>query len=98
MAFQVPEYVCPNFSDEKFQNAQDVKLGKVEKDGVAPDNFYLTTYMPTYYKKDGEWILPEHTSLNCVAVAEGDDIVIKEIFVKPSNPFHTSAKPITGPL
>ena len=79
MAFQVPEYVCPNFSDEKFQNAQDVKLGKVEKDGVAPDDFYLTTYMPTYYKKDGEWILPDHNSINCVAVVDGDDVVVKEI-------------------
>lgn len=79
MAFQVPEYVSPNFSDEKYQNAQDVKLGKVEKDGVAPDEFYLTTYMPTYYKVNGEWILPDHTSINCVAVVDGDDVVIKEI-------------------
>ena len=31
-----------------------------------------------YYYKD-KWILPEHNSLNCVAVIEKEDIVIKEL-------------------
>lgn len=79
MEFQIPEFVWPNFSEEKYKNAPDIKLGKVEKDGVAPDGFYLTTHMPTFYKKDGEWLFPEHNSLNCVAVYKDGKIVIEEI-------------------
>ncbi|MGI5949402.1 hypothetical protein [Peptoniphilus sp.] len=79
MEFQIPEFVWPDFSEEKYKNAPDIKLGKVEKDGVAPDGFYLTTHMPTFYKKDGEWLFPEHNSLNCVAVYKDGKIVIEEI-------------------
>lgn len=79
MEFIMPEFIWPDFSEEKYKNAGEVKLGKVEKDGVAPDNFYLTSHMPTFYKKDGEWLLPEHNSLNCVAVYTDGDILIKEI-------------------
>lgn len=79
MDFKIPKFEWPDFSEEKFENASDVKLGEVEKDGVAPDDFYLTSLKPTFYKHKGEWILPEHNSLNCVAVYEDDDILIKEI-------------------
>ena len=68
MAFKIPEFKKPDFNEEKYQNARNIKTAKVEKDGVAPDDFYLTTLMPTFYKKDGKWLLPEHNSLNCVAV------------------------------
>lgn len=79
MGFQMPEFIFPKFSEEKYVNAPDIKLGKVEKDGVAPDNFYLTTHMPTFYKYKGEWLLPKHNSLNCVAVLDEGNIVVKEI-------------------
>lgn len=79
MAFKIPEFKKPDFNEEKYQNARDIKTAKVEKDGVAPDDFYLTTLMPTFYKKDGKWLLPEHNSLNCVAVYDNDQIIVKEI-------------------
>lgn len=79
MEFQIPEFVWPDFSEEKYKKAPDIKLGKVEKDGVAPDDFYLTTHMPTFYKKDGQWLFPEHNSLNCVAVLIDGEIIVKEI-------------------
>ena len=79
MEFKVPEFVTPDFSEEKFKKAADISLQEVEKDGVAPDDFYLTRHMPTFYKVNGEWLLPEHTSLNCVAVLKDDKIVVKEI-------------------
>ena len=79
MDFKIPKFEWPDFSEEKFEKASDVKLGEVEKDGVAPDDFYLTSLKPTFYRYKGEWILPEHNSLNCVAVYEDDDIFIKEI-------------------
>lgn len=79
MGFRIAEFEKPDFNEEKYQNALDIKTAKVEKDGVAPDDFYLTTHLPTFYKKDGNWLLPEHNSLNCVAVVEDDGIIIKEI-------------------
>ncbi len=79
MAFQLPEFTLPNFEEEKYKNAPDITLGTVEKDGVAPDDFYLTSLMPTFYKYKGEWLFPEHNSLNCVAVLKDNEIIIKEI-------------------
>ena len=79
MDFKIPKFEWPDFSEEKFKKASDVKLGEVEKDGIAPDGFYLTSIKPTFYKHSGEWILPEHNSIDCVAVYENDTIVIKEI-------------------
>ncbi|MDD7462913.1 MAG: hypothetical protein SOW41_02415 [Anaerococcus sp.] len=79
MEFKMPEFVWPDFSEEKYKNAGEIKLGEVEQDGVAPEDFYLTSYMPTFYKKDGEWLFPEHNSLNCVAAFEDGKIVVREI-------------------
>lgn len=79
MGYKIPELTLPNFEEEKYKNAQPVKMAKVEKDGVAPDDFYLTTHMPTFYKVEDEWLLPEHNSLNCVAVYRDGEIFITEI-------------------
>lgn len=79
MKFHLPIFEKPNFNDEAYKNAKDVKVVEVEKDGVAPENFYLTTHLPTFYKVNGEWLLPEHNSLNCAAVLEDGKIIIKEL-------------------
>lgn len=79
MGFKLPEFTLPNFSEEKYKNAPDIRLEKVERDGVAPDDFYLTTHMPTFYKYKGEWLFPKHNSLNCVATLKDNEIIIKEI-------------------
>lgn len=79
MGYKIPELTLPNFEEEKYKSAQPVKMAKVEKDGVAPDDFYLTTHMPTFYKVEDEWLLPEHNSLNCVAVYRDGEIFITEI-------------------
>lgn len=79
MGFQIPEFISPDFSEEKYQNAPNIKLGTVERDGVAPDDFYLTTHIPTFYKYDGKWLFPDHNSLNCVAVFEDGKILVREI-------------------
>ena len=68
MGYQVPEFVYPDFTQTKFKEASNVQLAEVEIEGVAPDNFYLTSHMPTFYKLNEEWVIPEHNSLNCVAV------------------------------
>ncbi len=79
MKFQMPIFTYPDFSDEKFVNSEEISFSQVEQDGVAPDNYYLTTHMPTFYYYKDKWILPEHNSLNCVVVLHNDEIVIKEL-------------------
>lgn len=79
MELHVPTFTMPNFSEEGYRKAKNIRLATVEKPGVAPDGFYLTTHMPTFYKVDGEWQLPEHNSLNCVAVLQEGKIIIREI-------------------
>ncbi|MDQ0274656.1 hypothetical protein J2S72_000673 [Peptoniphilus koenoeneniae] len=79
MKFELPLFTCPDFSQDKYKDMGQVNFAKVEKDGVAPDGFYLTTHMPTFYHVNGKWHLPEHNSLNCVAVLENGKIIIKEL-------------------
>lgn len=79
MRFEMPSFIYPDFSDEKFKDSKEISLAEAKKDGVAPDNYYLTTHMPTFYYYKGKWILPEHNSLHCVAVLNNDEIEIKEL-------------------
>jgi len=71
-------FTPPNFDDESYKSAKDVKLEEVKKDGVAPVGFYLTSHMPTYYKVDGSWLIPERSSQDCVAVLEDSKVVVRE--------------------
>lgn len=79
MEFRQPLFQGPDFKDAKYQGLPAVEVKAVEKDGVAPDGFYLTTHLPTYYKVGETWLLPEHNSLYCVAVVQGDQVLVKEI-------------------
>ena len=79
MKFKMPSFKYPNFNDEQFRNSKEISLSVVEKEGVAPDNYFLTTHLPTFYLYNGRWILPEHNSLNCVAVVEDEEIRVKEL-------------------
>jgi len=79
MKFETPVFTRPNFDDPKYKDAGEIKCQAVEKAGVAPHGFYLTTHLPTFYKHNGQWLLPENNSLNCVAVLENDEVVVKEI-------------------
>lgn len=79
MKFKMPSFTYPDFSDVKFEKSREISFLQVEQDGVAPDNYYLTTHMPTFYLYKEKWILPEHNSLNCVAVLDCDEITIKEL-------------------
>ncbi len=79
MKFRIPEFIGPDFTSEKFKDAREISCSEVEQDGVAPDYYYLTSHMPTFYYHQGKWILPEHNSLNCTAVLKEDKIVIKEL-------------------
>lgn len=76
--FKLPVFEGPDFKEEKYMKMPSIKTQAVEIQGVAPEEFYLTSHMPTYYKLGDNWVLPEHNSINCVAVKKEDDIVITE--------------------
>lgn len=73
------QYQKPDFQSKAFANFEDVHTEGVTQDGIVPTGFYLTTHLPTYYRLDGEWILPENSSINCVAVVKNKQVTITEI-------------------
>lgn len=79
MAFSLPKFTPPDFSSDIYKNVSNINFAEARHDGIAPDGFYLTTHMPTYYYYQGKWMLPKHNSQNCVAVFQEDEIIVKEL-------------------
>ncbi|WP_028829584.1 fused N-dimethylarginine dimethylaminohydrolase/saccharopine dehydrogenase domain-containing protein [Proteocatella sphenisci] len=79
MSFVLPKFTPPDFNSKIFQDSNEIKFGEVTKNGVAPSGFYLTSHMPTYYNYNNSWKIPKRNSQNCVAVVQGNEIVIKEL-------------------
>ena len=46
MAFQIPTYHGPDFTQQKFKDAPDVKIAVADMDGVAPDYYHSTSMYP----------------------------------------------------
>lgn len=77
--FEMPEYRHPDFSQEMFVNAPNVKYEAAEKDGVAPENFHSTSMYPEYFKIDGEWKLAEESRMDsCVVYCEDGHLAVVE--------------------
>ena len=74
-----PKYTHPDFNQNIFNNAPNCSSQKVEKDGVAPENFHSTSIYPEYFKVGGEWVLPSGSRMDCVPlIDENNDIKIVE--------------------
>ena len=79
MAFQLPDYLTPEFDKPPFNSAPEAKTAPVEIDCVAPDNYHATSIYPEYFKIDGRWVLAQHSRMDCVAViGEGRVVEIRE--------------------
>ena len=70
--FKIPEYKKPDFSEDRFKNAPDVKWSVVETDGVAHENYHSTSMYPEYFKIGGEWKLPEKSRMDSSVVWKED--------------------------
>ena len=68
MAFQIPEYHHPDFSQEQFLKAPDARWEVVEMDGVAPEYFHSTSMFPEYFKIQGKWVLAEESRMDSSVV------------------------------
>ena len=75
MAFQIPCYYAPDFSQDKFRNAPDVRWAPAPKDGVAPEYYHSTSMYPEYFKVDGVWRLAEESRMDSSVVIGPDGVL-----------------------
>ena len=79
MKFSLPVYQEPDFSKGAFVKAPDVKINKVTRKGVAPENYHATTIFPEYFKVAGEWSVLSESRMDCVVVLKnGGGLEVKE--------------------
>lgn len=78
MSLQLRPYVAPDFTEERFRSAPEIKLVPAPKDGVAPEHYHAMSIFPEYFKVNGKWHLAEESRMDCVAVWENGKIVVRE--------------------
>lgn len=76
--FKMPNYLEPDFTQDKFVNAPNAVLMAAPIDKAAPDGFHATSIYPEYFKIEGRWYLAEETRMDCVPVFEHGAIVVRE--------------------
>lgn len=72
MAFTLPEYHHPDFTQPALAAAPDARWQTAERDGVAPDDFHSTSMYPEYFKLDGQWHLAEESRMDACVVLRPD--------------------------
>ena len=78
MNFQLRQYHEPDFTEEKFVKAPDVKLVRAEKDRVAPEGYHAMSIFPEYFKIDGKWLLAKESRMDCVAAYRDSEVKVIE--------------------
>ena len=76
--FNLPKYREPDFTEERFAKAPDVKWEAVTIKGVAPENYHSTSMYPEYFKIDGEWRLAKENRMDS-SVVIGEDGELKVV-------------------
>lgn len=78
MSFIFPKYNEPNWDSEILKNSKDCTFCQVEKDGVLPHSFHLSSVYPEYIKKDGKWeIIKENIPFGVVVLRDENLISIE---------------------
>ena len=77
--FNLPKYREPDFTEERFAKAPDVKWEAVTIKGVAPENYHSTSMYPEYFKIDGEWRLAKESRMeSSVVIGEDGELKVVE--------------------
>ena len=76
--FEMPGYTAPDFSEQRLAQAPDAVFIPSPADGIAPDNYHAASIYPEYFKVRGQWLLPEDSRMDCLAVLEENSIAIRE--------------------
>ena len=75
MDFEIPTYYAPDFTQDKFRNAPDVRWAAAPMDGVAPEYYHSTSMYPEYFKIDGVWTLAEESRMDSSVVIGPDGVL-----------------------
>lgn len=79
MSFELTKFKHPHFEKEPFLSAPEATLVKVEKDGVAPENYHAMSIYPEYFKVKDQWLLATESRMDCVPVInDGKNVDIVE--------------------
>ena len=78
MAFTLPMYQEPDFTQPFLEDAPDAARATVTRDGVAPEGYHSTSMYPEYFKVDGRWLLAEESRMDCTAVLRAGRVEIVE--------------------
>ena len=71
-SFALPAYHHPDTASPRFAGAPDARWQRVERDGVAPEQFHGTSMYPEYFKIDGAWRLAEESRMDSSVVLRPD--------------------------
>lgn len=84
----IPKYYAPDFQEEKFIKAPDVRFVPAPMDGVAPENFHSTSMFPEYFKIDGVWRLATESRMDAsvVLTPQGKLQVVENRNLKKGDP------------
>lgn len=72
MSFAMPAYLVPDFTLPSFVAAPDARWMPAPLDGVAPDNYHVTSMFPEYVRIDGSWQLISRMRMDACVVRESD--------------------------
>lgn len=75
---ELRSYFPPDFSVPTLEQAPDVRIEPVKKDGVAPKDYHAMSIFPEYFKINGQWLLAEESRMDCVAVYEKGKVIVRE--------------------
>ena len=75
MDFHMPEYHMPDFTEERFINAPDVKTAVCDMNGVVPEYYHSTSIYPEYFKVNGEWILADESRMDCSVILRDNGVL-----------------------
>lgn len=78
MGLNLRKYTAPDFSEERFVKAADATLVSAPADRVAPEHYHALSIFPEYFKVKGEWLLAKESRMDCVAIYENGEILVKE--------------------
>lgn len=79
MRFALPPFTPPDFTGPALARAPLAVFEPAPADGVAPDNYHATSVFPEYlHMASGRWELLRQSRMDCVVVAAGDTLAVKE--------------------
>ena len=74
MAFILPLFNPPDFSEPRFADAPIVTFVPVTHQGAAPGNYHATSIYPEYFHMEkGKWQLLRESRMDCVVVRKEDN-------------------------